>query len=316
MSSESKLKREQIARKFAGTILGVDLVEIHNPLTVLASPAWRGVEGDIWRAKTSENSIILKHYHADTHFYVDQIAAIAAASEAGRLGAGPKTLGSSDKEGIVAFVDLDRPWVAGGLHHVLDQSIRSNVIVQKKLFQNGASLHKSVSIFDEIEALYDITINSDIATHNDIIPFVDFIREAQKKISSLGMDKVPCHRDGNTANLMIHADKSVKLIDFDLAANCDPFEDIGAYLVEFFESDLDARSGFEEWYGTYNEGLFQRSMLYGFADDMRWGLIGSIMGAQSFRTSLEFTKYAAWRFLRLQAHVKRSDAYDRIRLAA
>jgi hypothetical protein len=87
-------------------------------------------------------------------------------------------------------------------------------------------------------------------------------------------------------------------------------------LFEFFETDADARNGFEEWHGSFNEGLFQRAMIYGLADDLRWGLIGSIMGAQSERSSLEFTKYAAWRFIRLQAQAKRSDANDRIRLAA
>jgi len=38
--------------------------------------------------------------------------------------------------------------------------------------------------------------------------------------------------------------------------------------------------------------------------------------ALTSNASLEFTKYAAWRFIRLQAQAKRSDANDRIRLAA
>ena len=115
---------------------------------------------------------------------------------------------------------------------------------------------------------------------------------------------------------MVHPDKSVQLLDFDLSANCDPFEDAGAYLIECFENDVDARGGFEEWHGSFDEGLFQRAMIYGLLDDLRWGLIGSILGARSARTSLEFTKYAAWRFIRLQAQAKRSDANDRIRMAA
>jgi hypothetical protein len=314
--SDEVTMRQEMAKKLATDELGATPSSFENPLTVLASPAWRGVEGDIWRATSQDRSIILKHYHADTAFYVDAGPAIQATEEAGRLGVGPTVLGSAPKDGLIVLSDLADPWVAGGLHHAIDPELRAAVIEQKKMFQTSAKLMKSTSIFDEIEALYDITQTGSIITHNDIVPFMAFVRDAALKLNALGKDEAPCHRDGNTANLMIHPDKTVKLIDFDLAANCDPFEDIGAYLVEFFETDADARNGFEEWHGSFNEGLFQRAMIYGLADDLRWGLIGSIMGAQSERSSLEFTKYAAWRFIRLQAQAKRSDANDRIRLAA
>lgn len=314
--SDKVLMRLEKAKKLATDELGVTPSRLENPLTVLASPAWRGVEGDIWRAATQDRSIILKHYHADTSFYVDAGSAIQATKEAGRVGVGPTVLRSALEDGLMVLSDLADPWVAGGLHHVIDPELRAAVIVQKKAFQSGAKLTKSTSIFDEIEVLYKISQTESIITHNDIAPFMEFVRDAALKINALGKDEMPCHRDGNTANLMVHPDKIVKLIDFDLAANCDPFEDIGAYLVEFFETDGDARNGFDEWYGSFNEGLFQRAMIYGLADDLRWGLIGSIMGARSARSNLEFTKYAAWRFLRLQAQAKRSDANDRIRLAA
>ena len=151
--------------------------------------------------------------------------------------------------------------------------------------------------------------------HADCGVFIDYFKDARAKIDSLCFDDVPCHRDGNTANLMVHESGEVLLIDFDLAGNCDPFEDIGCHLAEFFESDADARAGFEEWYGTFDEGLFQRARIYGLADDLRWGLVGALMAKTSPRRSLEFGKYASWRFLRLEMHLKRSDANDRIRVA-
>lgn len=314
--ADKDAKRRTAAKSLAAAVLGKEPTQFVNPLTVLASPAWRGVEGDVWRAGDGTSSVIVKHFHTDTQSYVDIQSAIDASAEAGRLGVGPKVLQRNPGNGLVAFQDLSAPWGAGGLHHVLDNEIRSNVIAKKKAFQAGAKLEKSISIFDEIEALYALTLSETIATHTDIEPFMGFARDAAAKMDSLGWDDRPCHRDGNTANLMVHPDKSVRLIDFDLAANCDPFEDVGAYLIECFETDGEARRGFEEWQGSFDEGLFQRAMIYGLADDLRWGLIGSIMAAKSSRTALEFSKYAAWRFIRLQAHAKRSDANDRIRLAA
>ena len=316
MEQNQTAERETLARATCAEILGSEPESFESPLTVLASPAWRGVEADVWRATADDTSVVAKHYHADTAFYVDHEAAIDAAGVAGERGVGPAVVARYSSDGLVLFEDLKAPWRAGGLHDATDATVRSNVIAAKKAFQEGAFLKRTTSVFDEIDALVERAEAGGVRTHNDIEVFKSFFAEARSKVASLGRDQKPCHRDGNTANLMVSRDKSVKLIDFDLAANCDPLEDVGCYLVEFFENDADARPGFEEWFGYFDEGRFQRAMLYGLADDMRWGLIGSIMAATSPRSALEFGKYASWRFLRLEMHVKRSDANDRIRVAA
>jgi hypothetical protein len=51
------------------------------------------------------------------------------------------------------------------------------------------------------------------------------------------------------------------------------------------------------------------------ADDRRWGLIGSILAATSPRRSLEFAKYASWRFMRLETMALGAQAADRLRRA-
>lgn len=307
--------REDAVKLRTAEVLGEPPANMENPLTVLASPAWRGVEGDIWRASTGSKSVVLKHYHPDTEFYVDAESAMQAAYLAGEAGVGPKVLGRWQDDGIIAFEDLSSPWRSGGLHDAVDDNVRRKVVEAKKAFQQIGSLQSSASIFEEIEWLCGIAHEHNLTTHNDVAVFQSFFVDAKAKIDSLGQDQVPCHRDGNTANYMVGEGGQVRLIDFDLSANADPFEDVGSHLVEFFESDMDARTGFEEWHGSFNEGLFQRAMLYGLADDMRWGLIGSIMAANSPRTALEFSKYAAWRFIRLEARLKSSDANDRIRAA-
>lgn len=316
MNETDNSDRGNTCRTRAEEFLGTKLSLFENPLTVLASPAWRGVEGDIWRCGTDKETIVLKHFHDDVGFYVDVEAAMAATEQAGNNKCGPRVIQQWDNENIIALEDLNSPWRAGGLHDALDSEVRANVIAQKKHFQKNATLIKHASIFDEIETLQKIADRENITTHKDIDVFNSFFKEANFAFGAFGTDSMPCHRDGNTANLMVNTDKKVRLLDFDLAANCDPFEELGCFLIEYFECDADARVGFEEWYGVFDESLFQRSMVYGLADHLRWGLIGSIMAAKSPRRSLEFTKYAAWRFLRLETQVKRSDANDRIRKAA
>lgn len=308
--------REDTARARAEAALGAAPESFVNPLTVLASPAWRGIEGQIWRAGAGGRSVIVKHYHPDVEFYVDFAAAAEGAEQAAALGLGPAIKARHDDDRLLVLDDLGTDWRAGGLHDVREAPQRDRVIAAKKAFQQGARLTRSADIFDEIETFWTIASDNRVTTHNDAAVFMAFLRDARSRLDALGHDSAPCHRDGNTANLMIGPDGAVQLVDFDLAANCDPFEEIGACLVEYFETEGDARQGFEQWHGRFDEGLFQRAMLYGMADDMRWGLIGSVMAERSPRRSLEFSKYAAWRFLRLQLHAKRSDAFGRIRFAA
>lgn len=315
MLTDDRDIRSKQAQDRAEEILGRPAETFESPLTVLASPAWRGIEGDIWRASAGGRSIIVKCYHPDTAFYVNIEEAMTAAQQAAALGVGPAVLATWPQEGIFAMEDLGPDWRAGGLHDALDATSRARIIDRKKAFQAGARLPRDADIFRDIEELYRIAVDESVFTHRDIAVFVEILREAGDKLRASGCDSVPCHRDGNTANLMVGPDGDVKLIDYDLSANSDPFEDIGSYLVEAFESEADARTGFEEWMGQFDEGLFQRAVLYGMADDLRWGLIGSIMGARSPRKTLEFSKYAAWRFLRLEAHGKHSDVFDRIRVA-
>lgn len=307
---------ESKARAFAAGILGAEPTGLEHPFVVLASPGWRGVESNIWRAQTEEQSVIVKRYHEDVDFYVDVAASCAAAGEAGRLNLGPKVLRHAADDRIIVMEDLGTAWRAGGLHDAYNRKIREKVIALKIAFQKSARLERTASIFDEIERLYALASKHGASTHNDILVFIDFIRDAADVIRANGYDQKPSHRDGNTANIMVSNTGDVRLVDFDLAANCDPFEDFGCFLREYFDNDLDSRSGFEEWHGRFDEGLFQRAMLYGIADDLRWGLIASLMNATSPRRSLEYAKYASWRYLRLETQIKRSEAADRIRKAS
>ncbi len=308
--------REEAARAAAAGVLGAAPESFANPLTVLASPAWRGIEGDIWRAEAGGRAVIVKQYHPDTGFYVPVGAAIAAARVAGELGVAPALLASSEPEGIAVFECLPAEWRAGGLHDVVVPAVRAATIAAKRAIHAGPRLPRTASIFDEIDALAKIVAGGGIACHRHLPVFLDLMAAARARIAAQGMDSLPCHRDGNTANLMIGPGGAVQLVDFDLAANCDPYEDLGCYLIEFFDCEPEARAGFEEWGGRFDEGLFQRAMLYGMADDLRWGLIGSIMAARSARRGLEFAKYASWRLMRLETMALSSRAGDRLRRAA
>ena len=111
--ASTEISRKELAAKAAGNVFGALPKKMSSPFTVSASPAWRGVEGDIWLIEENEQTAIVKHYNEDTKFYVDKKAAILAAIEAGKLRLGPSVIDSWADKGIIAFEALAKPCVAG-----------------------------------------------------------------------------------------------------------------------------------------------------------------------------------------------------------
>ena len=114
-SARMSSSRKDAALLCARAHLGEAPATMDNPLTVLASPAWRGVEGDIWQVSSPTESFILKHYHPDIAFYVDVAASMRASEMAGDAGIGPSVTGMWASDGIIAFEELAPPWRSGGL---------------------------------------------------------------------------------------------------------------------------------------------------------------------------------------------------------
>lgn len=285
-----------------------------SPLTVLASPAWRGIEAAIWLARRGDKSEIIKQYHEDVGIYVDIPASIEAARLAAEVGAGPAVLQADPENGTLIMEHLGEGWRAGGLHDCVVPDIRRNTIAAKKAIQSGPLMPRDGDICAEIEALHATCVAQGADLPLNIDAYMAFIRQARAALAAVGADKVPCHRDGSTSNLMVGPQGAVKLLDYDMAANCDPFEDIGCHIIEFFECEPEAREGFEEWHGRFDEKLYQRARLYGILDDLRWALIGFAMSASSPRTTLEFSKYASWRLMRFVEMSQRSQAADGMRI--
>lgn len=309
----SASERQALVRSRAEQRLGGTLDVFESPLTVLASPAWRGIEADIWLARRGGQSEIYKHYHPDTDHYVDVRAAIAAARQARDLDVGPKVLDRWDDNGLFVMEHLGEGWRAGGLHDNASATIRKAIVQAKKRFQTGSKLPKDANIFDEIRIAHRACTEHGTHLPNNIAAFLDFADKAEAAMARIAIERRPCHRDGNTANLMVGPNGRLLLVDYDLSANGDPYEDIGVHLTELFERETEARDGFAEWTGSFEEALFQRAMVYGILDDLRWGLVAQAMAAKSPRKTLEFAKYASWRLMRYEVTSQNSTAADRLR---
>jgi thiamine kinase-like enzyme len=183
--------------------------------------------------------------------------------------------------------DLNHGWRVGTLERMLEPAIVDAVIAARRLFQTGKPLPRRKSVFDEIEHFYAAVMSSKAQLPVDVEWLVEELRFAAAAFGGLDITPVPIHGDGNVSNILISDAGEVRLIDWDRATTADPLEDLGSFLVEAFAQEPEARDAFA-----------------GVADDLRWGLIGALLAANSARNTLEFYKFASWRFVRCRMAVR------------
>ncbi len=290
---------EDIARRIAGPNWADATVEPAIP--VLASPSWRGIDGTLLRLrKSSGETCIAKVMDEDTDCYSDISIAFRAACQASSAGLGPNVSAADTGARTLVMEDLSPSagWTTATLDRLVDSATRHAVIAVKKQFHRTAALGRTVNVFDHVDELLAKCQVAAAPLPEDIAWLSSGIGEAGNAIRASGIDFVPAHGDGNVSNVMIGASSTVRLIDWDLAGDMDPFEDLGSFLVEAHDNETDAIESFEAFHGRFDRALFNRAWLYGIADDLRWGLIGALVAGTSRRVTHEFLKFGDWRMLR------------------
>lgn len=290
---------EDIARRIAGPGWAEAMAEPAIP--VLASPSWRGVDGTLLRLrKPTGETCLAKVMDEDTDTYSDISTTFKAAQQASATGLGPSVPAADVAARTLVMEDLSPStgWTTGTLDRLANRATRHAVIAAKKSFHRTAPLGHGVNVFDHVDALLAKCQAAAAPLPEDIAWLLTSVHEARDAIRASGIDKVPAHGDGNISNVMIGRDGSIRLVDWDLAGDMDPFEDLGGFLLEAHDSESDAVESFEAFHGSYDRALFNRAWLYGIADDLRWGLIGALLAGTSRRVTYEFLKFGDWRFLR------------------
>ena len=282
------------------------------PFPVLASPGWHGVDSIHWRISGGGPDLHLKQLHPDSRHHVDPVASFKAAVQAGKAGVGPAILAADTIEEAL-LLEAVTDAVAATLHELHDPRVFERAWQVRKAFQETAPLGRPVSVFDEIR---DVTEKAQAAAASlpaDLPWLLANLAMFEQAVNAAGMDLVPAHGDGQVSNLLVRPDRSVLLVDFDRAADMDPFADLGSLMVEVCGQEPEARALFEAWHGSMDETLFARTMLYGVADDLRWALLGFLLAKVTLRPELEFLKFANWRLLRCRMAMREPRFAERVR---
>ncbi|MEM9198983.1 MAG: phosphotransferase, partial [Pseudomonadota bacterium] len=248
---------DQIVRRLAAQIDGfadADLT-LRAGVVPMASPMYQGVDAHAVRLSLGQKAAWARVPHQDAALFCDPATLIAAADAAGKAGVGPQVLAMDAATGALVMEDLSATHKVGTLDRLIDPTVRAAVIKARKTIQAGPPLPRTRSVFSHVAQLAARMMTAGSALPPDWAWMADNLRAAGEAIASAGADSVPAHGDGNASNLMIGDAGAVQLVDFDMAANMDPYEDLGSFLAEAHAFDQKAAETFEMFHGSFDQRL-------------------------------------------------------------
>lgn len=297
------------------TLKNVSSIDIENvqyepSIGSVASPVHRGVESACFNVDAGTDALFLKVRFPDMAACFDENSVKEGAQRASELGVGPRLIHAQTDAGGYLFERLSDDWHWGKVDDFENSTVLENAVTAKRTIHKSDAFATIQSVFDVIDNYAGIVVNENIAVPKTVGVVLAKVNQIAEAINAAGVTLKPCHGDGVASNVMISNGGKVQLVDFDSAGNHDPYFDLGSMIVEITQFPDLARSVLEIYEGEYRESSFNRCMLYGIVDDLKWALWGLISFVHSKRSQVEFVKYAEWRLLRSLSNANGQD-FDR-----
>ncbi|MFC5068903.1 phosphotransferase [Flaviflagellibacter deserti] len=273
----------------------------------ICSPVHRGVASDCILIDAGGERIFLKALNEDMAGDVSVPQSIAAAKVAADLGVAPAIVIDQSGSGIAGFEYLPPPWRYAHVGDLKTPGVIGRVLDARQRLHDGPRLGWRFDVFARIEQLAASAVESGAPLPGDLDWLLGNARAVKAAIEAAGYDLAFCHNDGIASNIMLGPDGAVRLVDFDLAGDNDPWFDVASLLNEAFQFDAEKADAIGHYAGRFDERLLNRCRAYGAVDDLAWGIWGVLRSTTSARTNIEFFKYGQWRLLRCRSTMSHWD---------
>lgn len=272
-------------------------IEWAPALPTIASPSWMGGDSVFFEGSTASGvPILLRVLRPAAMIRVDCAAAFAAMEAAASAGLAPAVLFHDASRGVCIEEKLDDGWQVATLFRLLDREMwRASVRARLRVREAAPPLPQT-SVFGQIARLLAYARDNAVEVPPVADEVIAAVEEARLSVRG-GPEPVSCHGDGAVSNVMLKAGEA-RLVGWTQAGSMDPLEEIGSMLTEFAPFITDAATVFEEAWGDCDPVALARAQLYGFADDLRWGLIGTCARALEPDSPIEYQRYANWRLFK------------------
>ncbi|EWY38572.1 aminoglycoside phosphotransferase [Skermanella stibiiresistens SB22] len=280
-----------------------------------ASPSYHGVESASYLVAPDggDPAYLLKVTVAEISGLIDQAASLAAARTIHGLGLAPKPVAAFPEQGAILFELLGEGWRAARIDDLRSGGNPARLVEMQRSIGAGPALARDWSVFDGIGDLRGVLATTKVRLPDDASRLFATVDSIGSALAASGIDLRPAHGDPQSSNVMIGPVGALRLVDFDMAANVDPYYQLGILMNELCQFDDEMKPLLEMHEGRFDDPLFARCRLYAAADDLYWALRSLVLDQLSPRRSLEFLKFAEWRLLRCRSLVGRPDFEGLIR---
>ncbi|MGJ7581762.1 phosphotransferase [Variovorax sp. RHLX14] len=272
-------------------------------LSPIASPMHRATAREQLRLVDADGATIgiAKRLQPDMVDWIGWQASDSAQRQAARLGIAPEIWCALPGELVHVEAWKGTPWRTATLADLSRPAVLDAVLAAKRKLHVGGPLPDAdgqPDVFERIAALATGLRAAALGAPSDLDWLLRRAAAARIALDAAAHVRTLCHCDGSSGNVLVGPDDEVMLVDFDMARNDDPHFDLATTLVEACEFDEDWADALERLTGTVDRTTLARLRLYGFLDDLMWGLWGCHYSTRSRRGGIEFFKYGQWRLLR------------------
>lgn len=298
---------ERRARKALGRLglFGGAPIRLQRAAGSVMVPMHRGVENECWFASgDAGEECFLKILCDDMRPFIDSAATLDASQKAAAIGVAPAVKGHCFELGAIAFERMSGEWRTADMESLQDSDTRAKVIAAKR------DVHRAQA-FQRRRTIFDLLREYRLMQERIAAPYPESDHDLRENIARIesgfvaaGFDLRPCHGDGLASNVMLGPGNEVRLVDFEWAADNDPYYDLGALLVDVEQWDDGIRAAVEMYAGRFEERICNRVKLHMILDDFMWASFAIMAAHQSARRNVEFFKYGAFKLLRCRYHLR------------
>jgi len=258
-----------------------------------------GITNLNWRIvlPDTDETFFLKIHGPGTESFIDRKVANEAAVKAALTGYAPQLLFYDPADGIEVYEFL-HGFRSCGVLDVQHPTIRENIVTAYKAIHTTQTLAVAKTGFDQLDQHLARLREMKAELPHDFGYLLWQRSRAEQAIRASGIDLCACFNDGYVFNYMVNDRFEVKIIDWEYAANNDPYWDIAMFSWENFFTDPKGRREIIEIYdGAYREEIAARLHLYIGVASITWGLWATYQSMTS-AIPFDFGKYADLIFLR------------------
>lgn len=272
-----------------------------------AIPSHVGLDADSFvLSRNGESPARFMKLHLPTAGLFNLNATVAAARQAGEVGVAPRLLSAELDMPALLFEHPGADWHPACAADFDMAPVIAGAVNSLKQWHQSPRLGMSSPTWIDLAETAERVVGLErlLQIVGAWAPLRAWTHRIGDVLRDVGGETAPLHREVFISNFMISSAGAMLLVDFDFAADGDPYADIGALALEVCDLEADFAQLVELYAGAVRLDLIARTKLYALLEDFRWGCIALIRHFDpEYPGAVDYLAYGKMRLSRCLGHL-------------